>query len=181
MTGRWGGAMTAWRPIALALAGVAVVIAAVLLAPWSPPTRDIAAERLASPGLSARHPRDVDAWQATSLARPLFNRGRRPPATGQLAAAAPPAPAPRLTGVLVGPFGASAVFVVSGADKPVTVQEGDQMGTYRIRRITPGEVRVDSPDGPLILRPSFGGSAPDRQPAPDQRAAWQRSRLASRP
>lgn len=173
--------MKSWRPIALALAGLGAVAAVVLPTLLQAPTPDIAADRRASPATPAQHPRDVDTWEAASLARPLFNRGRRPPAeTRQLAAASPPPAAPRLTGVLVGPFGASAVFVAGGSDKPVTVQEGDQMGIYRIRRITPGEVLVDSPDGPLVLHPSFS-PATDRRPAPDQRAAGSRSRLASRP
>lgn len=173
--------MKAWPPILLALAGAAAVTVVVLPRLWPPPAPDIATARRAPPFSPAQHPRDVDAWQAASLARPLFSRGRRPPPeTRQIAAATRPAPAPRLTGVLVGPFGASAVFVAGGSDKPVTVQEGDQMGIYRIRRITPGEVLVDSPDGPLVLRPSFG-SAPERRPAPDQRAARKRPRLASRP
>jgi len=145
------------------------------------PVPDIAADRHVSAAVPAQHPSGVDAWEASSLARPLFSRGRRPPAdTRQVAAAAPAMTVPRLTGVLVGPFGASAVFMVSGSDKPVTVQEGDQMGAYRIRRITPGEVLVDGPDGERVLRPSFG-APPDRQPAPDQRAAVPSPRLAFRP
>lgn len=173
--------MKAWRPIVLALAGLGAVAAVVLPMLWQRPTPDSAVDRRASPAAPTPHPRDMDTWEATSLARPLFTRGRRPPAeTRQLAAASPPPAAPRLTGVLVGPFGASAVFMTSGSDKPVTVQEGDQMGTYRIRRITPGEVLVDSLDGPLVLRPSFS-PATDRRPAPDQRAARSRPRLASRP
>jgi hypothetical protein len=167
--------------VALALGGLGAVAAAVLPMMWRGSAPDIAADRHVPPAAPAQHPNEVDAWEAASLARPLFSRGRRPPAdTRQVAAAAPAAVAPRLTGVLVGPFGARAVFMVSGSDKPVTVQEGDQMGPYRIRRITPGEVLVDGPDGERVLRPSFG-SAPDRQPAPDQRAAVPSSRLASWP
>jgi hypothetical protein len=172
--------MRVWRAVVV-VAGVGAVVVAVMSLVWRAPMPDLAVDRRALPAVAAQHPRDVDAWQASSLARPLFSRSRRPPAeTRQVAAAAAAVTVPRLTGVLVGPFGASAVFMVSGSDKPVTVQEGDQMGAYRIRRITPGEVVVDGPDGERVLRPSFG-SAPDRQPAPDQRAAVPSSRLAFRP
>jgi hypothetical protein len=173
--------MRTWRTVALALGGLGAVAAAVLPMMWRGPAPDVAADRHVPPAAPAQHPNDVETWKAASLVRPLFSRGRRPPAESrQVVAATLPVAAPRLTGVLVGPFGANAVFMVGGSDKPVTVQEGDQVGAYRIRRITPGEVLVDGPDGERVLRPSFG-SAPDRRPAPDQRAAVPSSRLASRP
>src|ERR1700746_484873 len=45
-------------------------------------------------------------WVTTALARPLFSADRRPAAEA-VAAGAGPAGLPRLTGILIGPFGRS--------------------------------------------------------------------------
>jgi general secretion pathway protein N len=169
----------------LALAGVALLAGARLLlepetaaapeiAPVPPPSHASAAPE--------QHEPDVQGWKASNLARPLFSRSRRPPPplAPAFAAAAPPPLPPRLTAVLVGPSGSSAMFVASGSAKPITVHEGGQVGPYRIRRISPGEVLVEAPDGEHLLHPAFAGPA-DRQPAPPQRAmAPPRQQLASR-
>lgn len=161
------------RSLILALAATAAIAIAALLLQPPGPAPDLAAPPRTghAPAAAAAWVQAVRAWEATSLGRPLFSRHRRPPpATGpQIAAATTPPPKPRLTGVLAGPFGNRAVFVIGGSGKSVSVQEGEQVGIYRIRRITPGEVLVDGPDGEQVLRPTFGGTT-DRQPAPEQRA-----------
>jgi hypothetical protein len=167
-------------PFALGMAAAIIVAGGALLTDWQQRAPDIAVARHSprAATASARYARDVAAWESSSLARPLFSRHRRPPqnAGPVVAAANPVMPAPRLTGVLVGPFGASAVFVAGGSGRSVTVQEGGQVGIYRIRRITPGQVLVDGPDGERVLRPSFGGGT-GQQPAPEQRAELERCTL----
>jgi hypothetical protein len=166
------------------LVGVLVVAAVLagLMADLLQPGRDNAPSHATTgPPSTEPTPRgdQVAAWMATSLARPLFSRTRQAPETGQAVAVAPPPPVPRLTAVLVGPFGRTAMFVATGdAGKPVVVQEGDKVGPYQVRRITPGAVVVDGPTGRLTLHPTYSGAPP----APDQRsAAGQRAALASPP
>jgi hypothetical protein len=159
----------------------ATLFAAWLLQNGPAPAPDIQPARrtLQPQALLAQHAGNVSAWAATSLARPLFSRGRRPPPPPEaIAAAAPPELPPRLTAVLVGPFGNSAVFVPSGSDQSIVVQEGGRVGPYRIRRIAPGKVLVEAPDGEHVLRPGFR-SRVDAPPAPEQRAASAVSRYAA--
>jgi hypothetical protein len=103
-------------------------------------------------------------WASTALERPLFAADRRPLAEQRPAAAGGREP-PRLTGVLVGPAGRTAIFAgaAEGA-KPVVVREGDSLGTFEVKTILAGQVTLVGPEGERVLRPSFdprgGGAAP---------------------
>jgi hypothetical protein len=119
-------------------------------------------------------PREVEqvrAWVATALARPLFSPDRRPATEpGQQTAA--PAGLPRLAGIMVGPFGRSAIF--AGDPKPAVIQEGGRIGAYTVKSIDSAQVQVAGPDGLRTIRPSF-------QPAPPKPTAPEPSRRPGLP
>ena len=112
-------------------------------------------------------------WTATALARPLFAQDRRPVAEPRMALAGGAAERelPRLTGVLVAPGDAAAIFAGAGdGAKPQVMRVGDRLGGFEVKAILAGEVTLAGPDGDRVLRPSFdprpaGGGAPPR-PAP---------------
>lgn len=93
-------------------------------------------------------------WTSEVLARPLFSPDRRPAATGVADAGANLPGLPRLTGILVGPFGRRAIFAAPDS-KPIVVSEGDLVATYRITGIDTEQVRLTGPQGARVMRPSF--------------------------
>jgi general secretion pathway protein N len=141
-------------PAALASC-LALLAAAELLAPPAPPP-DAPPVRI---DFSAPQGSSLDAglpgWTATILARPLFRPDRRPLA----AAAAPTAPLPRLTAIVVTQAGAIAIF--DGGGKPIAAAAGGEVDGYRIARIFPDRVVIDSPSGGLVLRPQFANGMPE--------------------
>lgn len=102
-------------------------------------------------------------WVATVLARPLFSPDRRPGAEITTAGAGQ-AGLPRLTAILVGPFGRSAIFAADSR-KPVVVQEGARIDAYTVKAIDAAEVRVVGPDGVRVLYPAFQSAATSNQGA----------------
>lgn len=100
------------------------------------------------------HAENVQAWVGNILARPLFSPDRRPAAGMDDAAAAGVPGLPRLTGILVGPFGRSAIFA-GNASKPVVLGEGGRIDAYTVRSIDATEVRLDGPSGVQRLQPEF--------------------------
>jgi hypothetical protein len=100
------------------------------------------------------HADDVQAWVGPILARPLFSPDRRPAADMATTAVAGVASLPRLTGILVGPFGRSAIFASKGS-KPIVLGEGGRIDTYTVRSIDAAQVRLDGPNGVQRLRPVF--------------------------
>jgi hypothetical protein len=75
---------------------------------------------------------------------------------------------PRLTGVLVVPGGATAIFAGVGENaKPQVMRVGDRLAGFEVKAILAGEVTLTGPDGDRVLRPSFeprpaGGGGPGR-------------------
>lgn len=111
------------------------------------------------------------AWVSTILARPLLSPDRRPPSVASAAAGAGVSDSlPRLSGVLVGPFGRSAIFAADGA-KPIVVGEGGRINAWTVRLIEAGEVQVTGPGGSRTMHPSFQDSpaAPGRPATSGQR------------
>ena len=117
------------------------------------------------------------------LRRPLFVPSRRPAITG-----ATTMPGIRLSGVVVGPGGRTAIFALprdtvppgamNGPGRPVTAggrgilaREGDVIGPWRIRRINHGTVGVEGGSGVTELRPDRerggGKRAPPGSPQGD--------------
>ncbi len=100
------------------------------------------------------HADNVPAWVGPVLARPLFSPDRRPaPDTESIAPASAPG-LPRLTGILVGPFGRSAIFAGNGS-KPIVLGEGGRIDAYTVRSIDAAQVRLDGPNGVQRLQPAF--------------------------
>lgn len=93
---------------------------------------------------------------ASVVARPLFSP-RRHPAGRSAAVTAVGAVGdglPRLTGTIVGPAGARAIF--AGSDgKSRAAAEGDAVGDFMIRAIGPGQVTLSGSDGERVLRPTY--------------------------
>lgn len=108
----------------------------------------------------------IARWAATSLARPLFSPGRRPPAAATPAAAGAAPSLPRIAGVVVTPAGRRAIFAMKGA-KPLVVGEGGQVAGFTVESIRAGEVVLRGPEGERVLTPTFDLEAPAPTALPD--------------
>jgi len=161
--------MTRLSALLLAAGGLVAVIA---LEVSNAPHGDVAPLReQATPAASstsrpiANHTGD---WVATILARPLFSPDRRPATVATAVDGSRLVGLPRLTGIMVGPFGRSAIFATGDA-KPLVVQEGARVASYTVKSIESMQVRLLGPDGEQVLHPSFQTvAAPGRpvRPAP---------------
>jgi hypothetical protein len=100
-----------------------------------------------------------EEWANTILARPLFSPDRRPASVAASVANIPGLP--RLTGIMVGPFGRSAIFAADGP-KPLVVQEGARVAGYTIMVIEAAQVRLSGPNGNVVLYPSFAAASANR-------------------
>jgi hypothetical protein len=104
----------------------------------------------------ATPPDHTNDWVASILARPLFSQDRHPPAEGATVVAGPElAGLPRLSAVLVGPFGRTAIFSPDGG-KPIIVAEGSQIAAWTVRAIEANAVEIEGPDGKQTVHPTFG-------------------------
>lgn len=95
-------------------------------------------------------------WGATALERPLFAADRRPVSEQRPTAMAGGRDLPRLTGVLVGPTGRTAIFAAAAEGaRPIVLREGDSLGAFEVKTILVGQVMLIGPEGEHVLRPSF--------------------------
>jgi hypothetical protein len=102
---------------------------------------------------------DAERWAAIARARPLFREDRRPESEPAGMASNLDVTV-RLTGVLTGPFGNRAIFIVTAQKaKPVSVQAGDHVGNLLVRSIEPGRVIVEGHGEARTLTPSFAAAA----------------------
>lgn len=102
----------------------------------------------------------ADAWLVSALERPLLRSNRRPDkAFGE--SQRRNNEAPRLAGVITGPFGNRAIFTVPGSPKSFVAKEGSHVGTFVVGSIQPGRVIVESDGGSHTYRPMY---AEQRQP-----------------
>jgi hypothetical protein len=100
------------------------------------------------------HLDNLQAWVSPILARPLFSPDRRPAAEMDNVAA-PGAPhLPRLSGILIGPFGRSAIFANTGS-KPIVLGEGGRIDAYTVKSIDAAQVQLEGPNGVQRLQPAF--------------------------
>ncbi len=106
----------------------------------------------AQPRVASEDPEDhTDAWVATAVARPLFSRDRKPTPVAAKSGGPLLSSLPRLTGVVIGPFGRTAIFAEGDNHKPITVGEGKTLGPYTVLAIAPGQVKVSGPEGERVV------------------------------
>ncbi len=116
-----------------------------------------------TPGMPVAAAADpVDAWVATSLGRPLLRESRRPDRAADDVEKKPD-DILRLAGVVTGPFGDRAIFVLPGVVKPVVANVGAQLNDFVVRSIEPGRVIVEANGVARTFRPMYSGST--RKPA----------------
>lgn len=118
----------------------------------APPNQAAAARTLPArqpvPGGDATAVAGVDDWTRIALARPIFSPSRRPAA---IAATGPRQP--RLTGIVIGPAGARAIFAGENDGRGVVAAVGQQAGDWRVLAIDAASVHVSGPDGLHTLHP----------------------------
>jgi hypothetical protein len=165
-------------------ASLAIAVALMAVIAWQPgdaardevaaPRSVVAAVTLSSPVVTADHTHD---WAATVLARPLFSPNRRPAADATTIAGTGPSKPPRLTGIVVGPFGRSAIFAGDGG-KSIVVNEGGRINAFTVKSIETAQVYLLRPEGTDVLQPTFAaGSGPGGStaaPEPLRRGTCQR-------
>jgi hypothetical protein len=140
-----------------------------VFAPVQPPAAPPPRVSVATATVPAVAPDRTNDWVNAILARPLFSPDRRPAAAGSVPVAQMDSSLPRLSGVLVGPFGRRAIFAADGS-KPVVVGEGGQVSSWTVRGIEAGAVRLMGPGGEQVLHPSFAQSDGGTSLVPPQRA-----------
>ncbi len=113
---------------------------------------------------AAAAPDRSEQWAATVLARPLFSPQRRPPPPAGVVAQAATA-LPRLTGILVGPDGARAIFAPDGG-KPIVLGPGGRLDGGVIRAIGVGGVVLARAGGEQVLHPRFDAAVAAASEAP---------------
>lgn len=97
--------------------------------------------------------KQVQAWVATILARPLFEPSRRPPSIAATVGSGPSFP--RLAGIVITPHRREAIFAVPGKKEPVVVTAGSRLAGVLITAIENDEVSVSDEHGTRKIRPSF--------------------------
>ena len=138
-------------------------------APAQPPVAVPARVSVAAASVPAVAPDHTNDWVNAILARPLFSPDRRPAANGAVVSATAASSLPRLSGVMVGPFGRRAIFAAEGS-KPMVVGEGGHVSDWTVRVIEAGAVRLVGPGGEQVLHPSFAQSDGAAGLVPPQRA-----------
>jgi hypothetical protein len=146
-----------------ALGALASVLACVLaweLLPAADDGADIAPPR--PEPVQARAAADANIYPlndiaGTLLGRPLFSPERRP-APPESSPAGAAEDIPRLTGIIIGPDGARAIFD-DGSGRLKVAAQGDMLGRFKIGTIGFGQVSLIASEGERVLRPRFAGSA----------------------
>src|SRR5262249_30238280 len=145
--GRW----VAMRLAAAALLAAVVALAAIVVeevggfVPPEPPAPP-RAQAVSAPTGPPSIPGHTSGGVGTILTRPLFSPDRRPAMENTAAGERTLQGLPRLSGIMVGPFGRSAIFVPEGR-KPLVVAEGGRIDAWTIQQIDAGGVRVSGPGG----------------------------------
>ncbi len=125
--------------------------------PDPPPPPTAASPSLKSPPdyqqAAAEQARKREAWLKLTIARPLFEQSRRPPAENRVSASLT-LNMPRLSGIVVNPEGGEVIFV--GRDgKSVILHEGGSVDGYTVQTITADQATVTGPEGLHVVHPSF--------------------------
>jgi hypothetical protein len=109
-----------------------------------------------SRGASRRTDADLGRWVAVILNRPLFAPDRRPaPGASTVVAAAG---VPRLSGIVVAPGEAGAIFQPKGA-KPLVAHPGDVVGGWMVSAIAANGVTLRKADDRITVTPEFDAAS----------------------
>lgn len=146
----------------LLLCGALVVVIAAEISPGQRAAGEFgpgAATR--TPGGSARggsRPAEpaLVRWVADILERPLFAPDRRPDPGAPSAAAA--IGVPRLTGIIMTPGSATAIFRQAEDAKPLVARSGDSVGGWVVSTIAANAVSLHKLDARITLTPEFDAS-----------------------
>ncbi len=136
-----------------ALGAGLVVVLAFEIAPGGSTPPEVAPLRAAPAAGSAAGAPEIgkdNAQVASILARPLFDRSRRPAGASE-----PVAGVLRLTGVVVGPSGREAIFEPVAGGKPLVVYEGERVNGALVRVIVPGAVLMVDANGAHLISPAY--------------------------
>ncbi len=121
------------------------------------PVRAVGPAALPAP---AAGPVPAQELAATTLARPLFSPGRRPPAPPRAA----PAPLPRLAGVSGGVW--ARAFLARPAGRTVVLAVGETLDGLTLRGVGPDSATLVGPDGLHVLHLAFADTTRDAPSAP---------------
>ncbi len=153
------------RLATLGLGLCAVALCGVIWLEWAPgpaqaPAPPLRADdSLGSPvAPSSGNDDKVHDWVAITLARPLFEPSRRPPATDTQTSQ------PRLTGIVISTHLRDAIFMPPGGKRAVVVTPGCRFDGMLIESIDADGVVVVDAGGRRRLQPSF--ERQDGRPAP---------------
>jgi hypothetical protein len=171
------------HPLYMAMGGVCLVLAAIIVFELSVSISDIAAshgegQQVAS-GDGDQPVDDADAMTASILERPIFAPDRRGPpapknADSALSSADKSAPEihGRLEGVTIGPGDErQAVFARGEGEKPLVVREGDDVDGWTVSSIESGRVLLTSTFGQRTVEPTFGAAGETPVPTPHKTSA----------
>jgi hypothetical protein len=129
------------------------------------------------PGALARstsRPAEQDRarWVAVILDRPLFSPDRRPAPGAPIAVAA--AGVPRLTGIIMTPDRAVAIFRDDEGAKPLVEGPGGSVGGWVIATIAADGVSLRKVDARITVRPEFDASSatPAGGPVQQEISRW---------
>lgn len=164
------------RLLLLASAALVMVIAAEI-APWprgaggSGPAAAGRPADAAGPGASRRTDSELGRWVAAILDRPLFSPDRRPAPGAPTAVAG--AGVPRLTGIVMAPEEAVAIFRRANGAKPLVVRAGELVDGWVVSTIGANGVDLRKADARMTVTPQFDdGTAPAEAVASRSVSRW---------
>lgn len=151
--------MTGLVAALLGIAGLAAVVALEVINAPQGTVESLRSRPAAIPPAKSASVDHSGEWVSSILGRPLFSPDRRPSSAAAAVAGLPGLP--RLSGIMFGPFGRSAIFAPDGA-KPVVAQEGARVAGYTVKAIEATQVRLIGPNGSIVLYPTFAAAAASR-------------------
>jgi hypothetical protein len=146
--------------LVLLLCGALVVVIAAEIAPGHPPAEEFGpagAARMAgglARGISRPAEPALVRWVADILDRPLFAPDRRP-APGAPPTAVAAVGVPRLTGIVMTPDAAAAIFRQAANAKSLVVRPGDSVGGWVVSTIAANGVTLRKASERITVTPEF--------------------------
>ncbi len=113
-------------------------------------------------GASRRAEPALVRWMTDILDRPLFAPDRRPAAGAVIAAAA--VGVPHLTGIIMTPDAATAIFRQAEDAKPLVARRGDSVDGWVVSTIAANAVELRKLDARITLTPEFDAASASTGP-----------------